>query len=368
MTDPRVSKLSDVLVNYSLNLRKGDLFAIYGESITAPLVTEIYRRAIRVGAYPHVRIRLDGLDQIFFKEASREQLTYVSDFQKLETEKLDAMLYIWGSQNTKALSNCSPELMAVADRARLGIFRRRLERIAEGELRWCGTQYPTNADAQDAEMSLEEYEDFVFRGCFLHKSDPVAEWENLSRRQERLVERLSQYKKIRVVGEDTDLTLVVEGRRWINCDGKENFPDGEIFTSPLEDSAEGTVCYTFPAVHRKREVSGVRLQFKSGRVVEAKAAKGEEYLRSMLDMDEGAGRIGEFSFGTNYEIQQFTKNTLFDEKIGGTIHIALGASLPESGGENVSALHWDMVRDLRKDGEVYADGKLIYKLGRFLTE
>lgn len=368
MIDPRISKLSNVLVNYSLKLKKGDLFYIYGESIAAPLVTEVYREALRIGAHPGVRAKLDGLDQIFFKEASREQLTHVSDFVKLETERLDAMLYIWGSQNTRSLSNCAPERMALFERARLDVFKRRLERIANGELRWCGTQYPTNADAQDAEMSLEEYEDFVFRACFLHKADPVAEWKSLSRKQERLIELLSEYKKIRVVAEDTDLTMMVEGRHWINCDGEENFPDGEIFTSPLENSAEGVVRYTFPVIYRKREATDVRLRFKSGKVVEAKAAKGEDYLHSMLDIDEGARRIGEFSFGTNYEIEQFTKNTLFDEKIGGTIHIALGASLPESGGENVSALHWDMVCDLRKDGEVYGDEKLIYKQGRFLIE
>lgn len=368
MVDPRISKLARVLVNYSLSLQKKDLFYIYGESVTTPLVMEVYREALRTGAHPYVKIKPDRLDEIFFKETSQDQLTYVSDFEKLETEKLDAMLYIWGSQNTKALSNISPERIALSQRSRQRIFQRRLERIAKGELRWCGTQYSTNADAQNAEMSLEEYEDFVFRAGFLHKSDPIGEWKRLSKKQERLIELLSGYKEIRVVAKDTDLTLRVGGRRWINCDGKENFPDGEIFTSPIEDSAEGVVHFTFPAVYRKREATDVRLRFKSGKVVEAKAAKGEDYLDSMLDIDKGARRIGEFSFGTNYEIKQFTKNTLFDEKIDGTIHIALGASLPESGGKNISALHWDMVCDLRKEGEVYGDGKSIYKQGRFLIE
>lgn len=368
MVDSRISKLAEVLVNYSLRLKKGDLFYIYGESVSSPLVAQVFRQALQAGAHPDVRIKPEGLDEIFFKEASREQLEYISDFEKLEIERLDAMLYIWGSKNTKSLSNVPPEQMSVAQRARVGLFKKRLERIAKGELRWCGTQYPTNAEAQDAEMSLEEYEEFVFRAGFLYESDPVNEWKKLSKRQEKIIEFLSQYKKIRLLAKDTDLTFLVDGRRWINCDGRENFPDGEIFTSPLEDSAEGVVHFTFPAVYRKREATEVRLRFKSGKVVEAKAVKGEDYLHSMLNLDEGARRIGEFSFGTNYKIQRFTRNTLFDEKIGGTIHIALGASLPESGGKNVSALHWDMVCDLREEGKVYGDGKLIYERGRFLID
>jgi aminopeptidase len=233
---------------------------------------------------------------------------------------------------------------------------------------WCGTQYPTNAEAQEAEMSLAEYEDFVFKAGFLDRPDPVGEWKELSKEQDRIAKMLSKYKRIRVVAKDTDLALNVAGRNWINCDGKENFPDGEIFTSPLEDSAEGSIRFTYPALYRKREANDVRLRFESGRVVEARAAKGEDFLNSMVSMDEGARRIGEFSFGTNYQIQKFTKNTLFDEKIGGTIHVAIGASLPETGGVNVSALHWDMVCDLRQDGEVYGDDTLIYKRGKFLTE
>jgi aminopeptidase len=368
LTDPRLVKLAEVMIHYSLRLKKGHLFCIYGESVSTPLVIEAYREALRAGAHPNVRIKPDGLDQIFFGEASEEQLTYVSEFVRVETEKLDAMLYIWGSHNTRALSNCSPERMALCDRSRIDIFQRRLERIAKGEMTWCGTQYPTNAEAQEAEMSLAEYEDFVFKAGFLDRPDPVGEWKEISKRQDRIAGMLSKYRQIRVVAKDTDLTLNVAGRSWINCDGKENFPDGEIFTSPLEDSAEGSIRFSYPALYRKREANDVRLRFKSGRVVEARAAKGEDFLNSMIGMDEGARRIGEFSFGTNYQIQKFTKNTLFDEKIGGTIHVAIGASLPETGGVNVSALHWDMVCDLREDGEVYGDDTLIYKRGKFLTE
>ncbi|KPJ50615.1 peptidase M29 [candidate division TA06 bacterium DG_26] len=368
MVEQALSKFARVLLQYSLQLKKGDLFIIYGESVSTPLVVEAYRQALGLGAHPHVRIKPNGLDEIYFKEASSAQLTFVSEFERLEAERPDSMLYIWGTENTRALENISPKRISLSDGARRELFTRRLERIASGELRWCGTQYPTQADAQEAEMSLGEYSEFVFKSCLLHKRNPILEWKKLSARQEKLIESLRKYKEIRVVARDTDLKMSVEGRKWINCDGKENFPDGEIFTSPIEDSAEGTILFTFPAVHRKREAREVRLRFKSGKVVEARAAKGEDYLRSMLDMDEGARRIGEFSFGTNYNVQRFTRNTLFDEKIGGTIHIALGASLPESGGQNVSALHWDMVCDLRQHGEVYGNGNLIHKRGKFLIQ
>ena len=246
MTDPRLVKLAEVMIHYSLRLKKGDLFCIYGESVATPLVIEAYREALRAGAHPNVRIKPDGLDQVFFGEASDEQLTYISEFVRVETEKLDAMLYIWGSHNTRALSNCPPQRMALCDRARVDIFQRRLERIAKGEMTWCGTQYPTNAEAQEAEMSLAEYEDFVFNAGFLDRPDPVGEWKELSKKQDRITKMLSKYKRLRVVADDTDLTLNVAGRNWINCDGKENFPDGEIFTSqnssPLQDTRDYGNC------------------------------------------------------------------------------------------------------------------------------
>jgi aminopeptidase len=367
MTDPRLSGLAAVLVHHSLRLKGGDQLLINAEPLTGPLVKEVYREALRAGAHAYVKLQLSGLDEIFFKEASHDQLGHVSEVAKFEVEKISATLYIYGSDNKRARSSVPPERLSVFESARRDLSRRVLERAQEGELRWCVTQYPTSADAQDAEMSVEDYEDFLFGANFLTESDPVARWRALSSRQQEIVEYLTQYDEMRIVGRDTDLRFRVGGRRWVNCDGQCNLPDGEIFTSPVEDSVEGTIRFTFPAIYRKREASDVRLSFKSGTVVDATASKGEEYLASMLNMDEGARRVGEFAFGTNPSIDRYTRNGLLDEKIDGTIHLALGASLPEAGGKNVSALHWDMICDLREGGEVFGDGKQIYRNGRFLT-
>jgi aminopeptidase len=242
-----------------------------------------------------------------------------------------------------------------------------LEREAKGEVHWTGTLHPTQAFAQDAEMSLREFEDFVYKGCLVHEPDPIKAWKKISREQQRIVDWLNKARKIHVVGPDTDLKLEVTGRKWVNCDGHQNFPDGEVFTGPIEDSLNGHIRYTYPACIYGREVEDVRLQFKDGKVVKATAAKNEEFLLKMLETDKGARYVGEFSFGTNYGIQRFTKNTLFDEKIGGTIHLAVGKGFPESGSKNKSAIHWDMVCDLRDGGEVRVDGTLFLKDGKILT-
>jgi aminopeptidase len=265
------------------------------------------------------------------------------------------------------MTNIDPKKQAISSAAQQEIHQLFLDRAARKELRWCLTLYPTNASAQDAEMSLDDYEKFIFKAAHVEKKDPIAYWKQVYRDQEKIRRLLEKKKQLRVVAKDTDLTLSVAGRKWINCHGKENFPDGEVFTGPVENSAEGEIRYSFPAVHGGREVEEIHLWFKKGKVVKAKAEKGAAFLHAMLDMDKGARFIGEFSFGTNYGITRYTKNTLFDEKIGGTIHIAIGSGYPETGSKNKSSLHWDMMCDLRKHGEVYADGDLIYRNGRFLN-
>jgi aminopeptidase len=259
-----------------------------------------------------------------------------------------------------------PARLATHARASEEIRRRYLERAAAGELRWVLSALPTHAAAQDAEMSLAEYEDFVYTAGLLDEGDPVARWQAFAEEVERVRAFLSDRKELRVVAEGTDLTLGVEGRIWEPSSGHENFPDGEIFTAPLETSVEGTIQFTFPGVFQRREVHDIRLRFEAGEVVEATAARGEGFLREMVGLDEGARRVGEFAFGLNESVREFTRNTLFDEKIGGTVHLALGQSYPETGGVNRSALHWDIVCDLRDGGEVYADGELVYRDGRFL--
>ncbi len=364
MADSRTEKLAKVLVNYSIHVKKGDWVRIEGASVAEDLIRAAYVEILVAGGNPMTRVSLPGLAYEFYQHASSAQLTFIPPTHDLETDELDASLSIWGGWNSKELTGVDPKKIAEAQASRKQMFDRYLKRIATGSLKWCGTLFPNNSSAQDAEMSLSEYEDFVYRAGKLNDKDPVAAWQKVSRSQARYVRFLNTLKTVRIVGPDTDLSFNVAGRRWINCDGHENFPDGEIFTGPVENSAEGTIRYSFPAIYGGREVENVRLVFKRGKVVEARADKGEDYLNAMLDLDPGARRVGELAFGTNYSIKRFTKNTLFDEKIGGTMHIAVGASLPESRGRNKSSLHWDMVCDTRKGFTVYGDGKPILKDGK----
>jgi aminopeptidase len=368
MRDPRYEKLAKVLVEYSVGVGKGDLVGIQGAAIAEPLLSEVYRAALEAGAHPFLRLQLPGLAETFYKTAKQHQLKYVNPIAEFETENVDKIISIWADENTKALAGVDPKKQAIRSRATSKLFLRFMERESMGELKWVGTQFPCNASAQDAEMSLADYEDFVFTACMVHRSDPTAAWKRVHRQQEKICKFLNKRKKIRVVAKGTDLSMNVEGRKWINCDGKANMPDGEIFTGPIEDSVEGTVSFSFPAYYAGREADGVALTFKKGKVVKATATKNQDFLTAMLDSDDGARRIGEFAIGTNYSIQKFTRNTLFDEKIGGTFHMALGASIPESGGLNQSGVHWDIVNDMRQDGKIYADGKVIYKDGKFVIE
>jgi aminopeptidase len=364
--DQRIEKLASVMANYSLELKKGDWVKIMGNPTAIPLVKAFYRKAIDAGAHPYYEAWVDDLHEIFYKYGSDEQLQYISETVKLETEKLDAVLGIMGQSNTKFLTNVDPAKQALAQSAQRDIMKRFLERSAAGELKWVGTMFPMQSAAQDAEMSLTEYEDFVYGAGHLEDDDPVVFWKELSARQSKICQFLASFKEIRVKAKETDLVLKVQGRTWINCDGKKNFPDGEIFTSPIETSVEGKVLFSYPACFGGREVDMVRLEFKAGEVVKANAEKNQAFLEEMIGMDKGASFVGEFAIGMNDNIKKFTKNILFDEKIGGTIHLALGASIPETGGKNESALHWDMVCDMREGGELYGDGRLIYKEGKFI--
>jgi aminopeptidase len=367
MKDPRVQKLARLLTEYSLNLKPGKIVLIRGNAIGAPLIRECYRAALRCGAYPFVEVSIDGIEEIFYREASKKQLKWVSPIAKFRMQKIDAYLGVWADTNTKSLTSTDPKRVAIARAAHEPIMNIFMKRAAAGEVKWVGTQWPCNASAQDAEMSLEEYEEFVFGAGHLNDRDPVATWKRISKAQQALTDFLNKARAIRVVAEDTDLRFSCRGRRWINCDGHENFPDGEVFTGPVEDSVTGHIKFSFPAVHSGREVDGVRLTFERGKVAKAEAGKGQDFLRAMIAMDKGASYLGECAIGTNYNVKRYTKNTLFDEKIGGTVHFALGAGYPETGNKNRSGLHWDMVCDLRNGGEIWADGELIQKNGRFLN-
>lgn len=368
MADPRIDKLARLMTRYSVKLKPGNTVIIRGDAIAAPLIQACYREALECGAHPMTDISIDGLSEIFLDVAKPKQLTWVNPYSKHRMRSVDATIGIWGSRNTRALSGSDPKKMALAAKANQPLTKIFMERSARGDLHWVGTQWPCHASAQDAEMSLEAYENFVFGAGFLDEKDPVQIWKEISKSQQALTRRLNRARSIRIVAEDTDLTYSCKGRKWINCDGQYNIPDGEIFTGPVETSVEGHISFSFPAVHGGQEVVGARLTFEKGRVVKAEASKGEEFLKAMVGMDRGSAYVGEAAIATNYNITRFTRNTLFDEKIGGTVHIALGSAYPETGSSNPSGLHWDMVCDLRQGGEIYVDGELLQKNGRFLDK
>jgi aminopeptidase len=374
MRDPRLKKLADVLVNYSTGVKPGQVVRITGAPVATPLVVELYRAVVAAGGHPMVRMAPEELAEIMLKHGSDEQLKFLNPISLMEIEKVDVSIGIWADDNTKALTNVDPKRMGLQQSARKPIMETFMKRAAAGSLKWNGTQYPTQASAQDAEMSLEEYEGFVFSAGLLDRPDPVAAWRAVSEKQQRLGDFINEkcaagkgdYHVVAANG--TDIRMSVAGHKWINCDGHENFPDGEVFSGPVLDSVNGVVAFSFPAVHHGREVTDAKLRFRDGKVVEASASKGEEFLVSMLEMDAGARFLGECAIGTNYDITRYTKNTLFDEKIGGTVHFAVGAGYPETGNLNESGLHWDMVVDLRQGGHVEIDGVRINENGKFMRD
>lgn len=368
MPDLRIEKLAKLIVNYSLDIKKGDYLLIQGYALAQPLIKEVYREAIRKGANVDVNAKLQGLDEIFLKEASDEQLEFVSPYHKFYADNYTARLSLWGSYNEKGLSNVDPKKIQKRAAALRDINIKVSQRMGTDQ-KWCGTMFPTNANAQEANMSLEEYEDFVFKATFTDKEDPIMEWKKLSEMQDKVCKYLDTKKTLHIKSKDTDLKMSIEGRKWINCDGKLNMPDGEVFTTPVENSVEGYIRFSYPGIFMGSEIEDIRLEFREGRVVKASATKGEELLHALLDTDEGARYLGEIAIGTNYGIQKFTKHMLFDEKIGGTVHAAIGATpISTTGGKNKSSIHWDMLCDMKQGGEIYADGELFYKDGQFLFE
>jgi aminopeptidase len=368
MADPRVEQLADVLVSHSTHVKEGDLVVIESSPVAAPLVRELYRRILRAGGQPEPRLALPGTAEALVASGTEEQLDWVSPRAKEDAELADVRIAIIGDENTRSLSGAAPERLARIARAREPLRRRMIERKSAGEFTWTVTSYPTQAAAQEARMSLSRFEDQLFGAALLHAADPVTAWRELGDRMRRLVDWLGGVRELRVVADGTDLRVGVEGMHWIVCDGVHNLPDGEVFTAPVEASVEGTIRFTYPAVFQRRAVADVKLRFREGVVVEALAAQGQSFLEEMLGLDAGARRPGEFAFGLNDAVSGFTGETLLDEKIGGTVHLALGEAYPESGGTNTSALHWDMVCDLRRGGEVFADGELVYRDGRFLGD
>jgi len=307
VTDPRVERLGSLIVDYSLALNEGQVVRIDTLEVGAPLALACYRAALRAGAHPYTHVGLPGLGEELLHNGSEEQVTYISPIQWEEIEQIDALVTIWSEVNTRSLSRVDPDRHAQHIAANRKLSNRRWERISKGEMGWCGTLFPTNGHAQEAEMSLAEYEDFVFAACHVHEEDAASHWRNVSTVLGARASELGHVRELRIVGPDTDLRLGTDGRSWLAADGRYNMPDGEVFTSPVETETEGEIRYTFPAVYHGREVDDIRLRFEEGRVVHAESSRGNDYLQSLLDM-------------------------------------------------------------VREEGEVYADGELIWKNGRFLAE
>lgn len=367
MADIRVQKLGQLLVNYGLDLKAGERTLIRSGMAGMPLAQEIYIAVLEAGGHPVVWFEDDNFKELLLKTGNDEQVSYIPPQLCDMYETFETMVKVSAEENTRGLSNVDTRKQQLHEGARgEKLMKTFMERSAAGALRWTLAVYPTHAYAQDAEMSLREYEDFVYGACKLDMADPIAEWQKLHQFQAELIDYLKGKERVAVKGENVDLTLSIKDRTFINADGRANMPSGEIFTGPVENSVNGWVRYTYPAIYRGRAVEGVELRFEEGKVVKATAKKGEAYLNSVLDTDDGGRYLGEFAIGTNKDIQKFTGQILFDEKIGGTIHMAVGAAYPETGGVNESRIHWDMICDMKNGGQIWVDDELFYEGGRFV--
>ena len=367
MINPFYERLAKLAINYSLNIEKGERILISGPAFAKELFQALYVEILKVGAHPILFPNIEGIDELQYKYSSEEQLLYVDPIQKQLLQEIDGYLIIEGDYNVHKLGMVDPKLIATSRGSpdRRAIWEILMERIGKRNLKYLIVPYACNSLAQEANMGLYSYFEFITKALFLDKENPVTHWLELEKKQEKICEALKNTKQIQVIGEDTDLTMSVEGRQWINECGHLNLPDGEVFTAPLEDSVNGSIRFTFPGIFQGNEIQNIHLEFKDGRVIKSTADKGEELLHQLLKI-ENTEIIGEFAIGTNYGITQFTKNILFDEKLGGTIHCALGAGIEEAGSKNKSAIHWDILKDMRVPGsKILADNKIIYEEGQW---
>lgn len=353
MADSRIKKLAKILTDYSLEIKKGDIININSGVEAKSLVLEVAKLILNKGAIPRINIALEEYPYIFFKHAKEEQLKRFPKITMYEVKNTQGFISIGTEYNTRELSNIHPKKLTIKRRV-----SKPVQDLIMKKKNWVICEYPTNALAQEADMSLTEFENFVFNAT--NKN-----WKEEEKKQIKLKKLMDKTDRVRIVGKDTDITFSIKGRPAKTCAGNFNMPDGEVFTSVVEDSTEGYIRYTYPIIKDGREVDDVQLWFSKGKVIKAKAKKNEHFLKETLKTDKGSITIGEFGVGFNYGIKKFIKNILFDEKIGGTIHLALGQGYEETLSKNKSAIHWDMIKDLRKGGEVYFDGKLIQKDGKF---
>jgi len=368
MRDKRLIKYANTLVNYSLYVKKNEWIVIRGSELAMPLIKECFREILKVGAHPTVLLIPEGISEILLKEGSDDQLRFNSPLMMTAYSKADKVLTILGGHNLKALTSIPGERITLQRRAGAPVTKIFHDRVAQEQMDWTLCLYPTESGAQEAGMSLEEYENFVFKACLIDTPDPMTSWKDIHDHQKTMVDYLNHKTEFHIIAQDTDLTLSTANRTWINSDGHHNFPSGEVFTAPEKESLNGKIRFSYPGIYSGQEIEDIKLTFKNGRVINATAKRGEDLLKALIETDEGSHFAGEFAIGTNYGISKFTKNMLFDEKIGGTIHLALGSSYPECGPVNDSLLHWDMLCDMKSGGLMYADGELFYKDGKFIKD
>ena len=367
MRDPRVTNLARILVHYSAKVGEGQTCLIESPSAGEPLVAAVYEEVLKAGGHPVVALSFPGQQATYFENATDPQLEWVSPVARWSAEEADCRIAVLADINTRELSQIPPERQQLRRAAMHPLLEKVMKRSADGDHRWVVTLFPTAAYASDAEMSLAAFEDFYYGACLAEDGDPLTAWERESAETRRLADWIQGREEVHVTGPGTDIRLGIAGRTFIPCVGDRNMPDGEFFTGPIEDSVEGEVTFHLAAVVGGREIAGVRLRFEAGKVVDASADRGEEFLISLLDTDEGSRRLGELGIGTNYGITRGTRDVLLDEKIGGTVHMAIGASYPETGGTNKSAVHTDLVCDLRLGGRIEVDGELLQEDGKFVA-
>jgi aminopeptidase len=360
-----LQKYAHLIVNYCLELKKGQSLYITSTTLAEPLVREVYREALKVGANVETKLSFHEEGKIFAETADEDQYAYVSPLTQYVLAHFDAYLVIRAPFHLKEGYTENKENAKIRSLAMAPGNKLYFERIANGSMKRALCQYPTEAAAHEANMSLAEYEDFVYNACKLNTINPKAAWIQVREEQQRLVDYLNKVEKITYRNDKSDISFSVKGRTWINSDGRSNMPSGEVFTGPIENSVNGRICFDYPSIFQGEEVNNITLDVKDGRIIHWKADTGQELLNHIMNI-EGARYFGEVAIGTNYDITRSTKNILFDEKIGGTIHMAIGQSYIQTGGKNESTIHWDMIADMSKNGQIFADDVLIYEKGKFL--
>jgi aminopeptidase len=365
VADKRVEKFAEVLVDHSARITTGDRVLIQGTTAALPLIEALYTLILERGGHPYTELKFPDQDRLFFEHANEAQLSQTPALRNLAYEQFESRFNIHSLTDLDAMRDVDPEKQRIHNKANLPILEAQMRRGAAKEFKWVTTLFPTQAYADQAGMSLKDYEDFVYGAAHATERNPIAYWNKVKDSQQKVIERIEGHDEVVLRGPNVDLRLSIKGRKFINAFGEHNMPDGEIYTGPVENSVNGWVRYTYPSVSDGRVVEGVELRFVEGKVFNATAKKNQPFLMQMLETDEGARYVGEFAIGTNFEINQFTGNILFDEKIGGSFHMALGAGYPETGSKNKSQIHWDMICDMREDSEILVDGEVIYQNGQF---